>query len=84
MAIARAESTFAVGTVIIGALQAQRAQNTFQCLFVTAVISGQSSAGAGQFRPGVIGGVSVEPLFQRTRGQPQSLPPRRYFHRFEI
>jgi hypothetical protein len=45
---------------------------------------GKPSAGAEQFWPRVIGGVSVEPLFQRSGGQTQSLPPRRYLHSFEI
>jgi hypothetical protein len=48
------------------------------------MILGKPSAGAWQFRSGVIGGVSVEPLFQRSGGQMQSLPPRRYLHGFEI
>jgi len=84
MAVARAESTLAIGTVIIGPLQVQRAQYTFKRLPVTAMILDKPSAGAGQFRPGVIGGVSVEPLFQRSGGQTQSLPPHRYLHSFEI
>jgi hypothetical protein len=32
----------------------------------------------------VIGLVSVQPLFQGSRGQPQSLPPRRHLHGFKI
>jgi hypothetical protein len=32
----------------------------------------------------MIGGVGVQPLFQRARSEPQSLPPRRHLHRFEI
>jgi len=62
----------------------QRAQYTFKRLPVAAMILGKPSAGAWQFRSGVIGGVSVEPLFQRSGGQMQSLPPRRYLHGFEI
>jgi hypothetical protein len=48
------------------------------------MILGKLSAGAEQFRPRVIGRVSVEPLFQRSGGQTQGLPPRRYLHGFEI
>jgi hypothetical protein len=62
----------------------QRAQYAFKRLPVTAMILGQPSAGAGQFRPRVIGGVSVQPLFQRSGGQTQSLPPRRHLHGLEI
>jgi hypothetical protein len=32
----------------------------------------------------MIGRVGVQPLFQGSRGQPQSLSPRRHFHGFEI
>jgi hypothetical protein len=32
----------------------------------------------------MIAGVGVQALFQRTRRQAQSLPPRCYFHRLEI
>jgi hypothetical protein len=32
----------------------------------------------------MIGGVGVQPLFQRSGGQTQSLPPRRRLHSFEI
>jgi hypothetical protein len=32
----------------------------------------------------MIAGVRVEPSFQRTRCQAQSLTPRRHFYRFEI
>jgi hypothetical protein len=48
------------------------------------MILGQLSAGAEQFRPRVIGGVRVQPLFQRSGGQTQSLPPCRHLHGFEI
>jgi hypothetical protein len=84
MAVARAESTLAVGTVIIGPLQLQRAQYAFECLAVTAMIPGKLSAGAEQLRPHVVGGVSIEPLCQRSGGQTQSLPPRRDLHGFEV
>jgi len=32
----------------------------------------------------MIAGVTVQPLFQRTRGQAQSLASRRHLYRFEI
>jgi hypothetical protein len=32
----------------------------------------------------MIGSVGVQPLFQCSCGQPQSLSPRRHFHGFEI
>jgi hypothetical protein len=62
----------------------QRAQHAFKRFLMTAMILCQSSAGAGQFRPRIIGDIGVEPLFQRSRGQPQSLLPRCYLQRFEI
>jgi hypothetical protein len=62
----------------------QRTQYAFKCLPVTAMILSQPSAGAGQFRPRMIGDVGVQPLFQRSRGQSQSLPPRCYLQSFEI
>ncbi len=62
----------------------QRPQHAFEGLLVTAMILGRFSAGAGQLRAGMIAGVGIQPLFQRARGQPQSLPPRRHFHGFEI
>ena len=62
----------------------QRAQYAFKRLSVTAMILRQPSAGAGQFRPPMIGEVGVQPLFQRSRGQSQSLPPRCYLQSFKI
>jgi hypothetical protein len=59
-------------------------QLRFKGLFVAAPILGWVSAGARQFRPGMIGSVGIQPLFQRSRGQPQSLSPRRHLHGFEI
>jgi hypothetical protein len=35
----------------------------------------QSAAGAGEVRPGVIGGVGMEPIFQGTRRHAQCLLP---------
>ncbi len=32
----------------------------------------------------MIGGIGVQPLFQCSRGQAQSLPPRRDLHGFDI
>jgi hypothetical protein len=32
----------------------------------------------------MIGSIGVQPLFQRSGGQAQSLPPRRHLHGFEI
>jgi hypothetical protein len=32
----------------------------------------------------MIAGVGIQPLFQGSRGQAQSLPPRRHLHGFEI
>ncbi len=62
----------------------QRTQYAFECLAVTAMILCQPSAGAGQFRPRMIGEVGVQPLLQCSRGQSQSLPPRCYLQSFEI
>lgn len=82
--IARAESALALSTVIVGPLQMQRSQYAFKCFAVTAMILGHASAGAGQFWPCMIRGIGVQPLFQRSRGQPQSLPPRRDLQGFEV
>ena len=62
----------------------QRPQYALKGLGVTAVILGGASAGAGQFRTGMIGDVGVQPLLQRTRRQTQRLTPRSHFHGFEI
>ena len=83
-AVARAESTLAPGAVIVGPLQTQRPQHAFKRLLVTAPIPGRFSAGARQFRTGMIGSVGVQTLFQCSCGQPQSLVPRRHLHGFEI
>jgi hypothetical protein len=48
------------------------------------MILGRLPAGAGQFRTCMIAGVGIQPLFQGSRGQPQSLPARGCFQRFEI
>jgi hypothetical protein len=32
----------------------------------------------------MIAGIGVQPLFQRTRRQAQSLPPCRHFHRLKV
>jgi hypothetical protein len=82
--ITRAESAFALGTVIVGPFQVERAEHAFECFLVTAMILGRCSAGARQLRARMIAGVGIQPLFQCSRGQPQSLPPRRRLHRFEI
>ena len=83
-AVARAEPTLTLGTVIVGPFQTQRPQYTFKGLLVTAPILGWFPTGARQFRSRMIGSVGVEPLFQGERRQTQSLPPRRYLHGFEI
>lgn len=62
----------------------QRSQYAFKGLPVAAMILRQPATGAGQFRPRMIGDVGVQPLFQRSGRQPQSLPPRGYLQRFQI
>jgi hypothetical protein len=62
----------------------QRAQYALKRLPVTAMILSQPSADAGQFRPGMIGDVGIQPLFQCSRRQSQSLPPRCYLQSFQI
>ena len=62
----------------------QRPQHAFEGLLATAMILGRFSAGAGQLRAGMIAGVGIQPLFQRSRGQMQSLPPSRGLQCFEI
>jgi hypothetical protein len=42
------------------------------------------SARASPFRPGMIGSIGVQPLFQSARGQPESLLPRRHLYSLEI
>jgi hypothetical protein len=66
--ITRAESAFALGTVIVGPFQVERAEHAFECFLVTAMILGGRSAGARQFRARMIAGVGVQPLFQCSRG----------------
>ena len=58
----------------------QRAQHAFERLLVATRILRQSSAEAGQFRARMITGVGIQPLFQRSRGQ----PPRCHLQSFEI
>jgi len=62
----------------------QRPEHTFKGLLVTAPILSRFSTGARQRYSGMIGSVGVQPLFQCSCGQPQSLSPRRHFHGFEI
>ena len=62
----------------------QRSQYAFKRLVMPAMILGHSSAAARQLWTCVIGGVGVQPLFQGSRSQPQSLPPRGDFQSFEI
>jgi len=62
----------------------QRAQYAFKRLPVAAMILGRSSAGAWCFWPHMVGGIGVEPLFQGSCCQAQSLPPRRHLHGFEV
>jgi len=62
----------------------QRAQHAFKRFLVTAPIQGRFSAGARQFRSGMIGSVGVQALFQGSRGEPQSLLTRRHLHGFKI
>ena len=62
----------------------QRTQDAFKGLPVAAMILRQPSAATGHFRTRMIGEVGVEPLFQRSRGQSQSLSPRCYLQRFPI
>lgn len=68
--IARTESTLAFSTVVVGSLQTQRPQHTFEGLLVAAMILRHRPTGTGQFRPGVIGSVRVQSLFQCSRSQP--------------
>jgi hypothetical protein len=51
---------------------------------VAAAILGRSSVGARQFRSGMIGSVGGDVLFQRSRGQAQSLSPRWHLHGFQV
>ncbi len=62
----------------------QRTQYALKRLLVAAMILGRTSAGAGQFCACMIAGVGIQPLFQRSRGQMQSLPPSRRLQCFEI
>jgi hypothetical protein len=51
---------------------------------MASAVLGLSAAGAGQLRPGVIGGVRIQPALQRTRGYPQRLLPGRGFQRLKV
>ena len=62
----------------------QRTPYALKRLLVAAMIRGRTSAGAGQFCACMIAGVGIQPLFQCSCGQPQSLPPRRHLQGFEI
>jgi hypothetical protein len=48
------------------------------------MILGRFSAGARQFRAGVITGIGIQPLFERSCGQTQSLAPHSHLDGFEI
>jgi hypothetical protein len=48
------------------------------------MILGWCSAGASQFWAGVIAGIGIQPLFQRSGSQTQSLPSCGHFDGFEI
>jgi hypothetical protein len=82
--VARTKPALALGAMIIGTLQQQRAQYALKRLPVAAMILGWCSAGARQFRTHMIGGVGVEPLFQCPGSQTQSLPSCSDFDGFEI
>jgi hypothetical protein len=51
---------------------------------MAAVILSRFSAGASQFWAGVIAGIGIQPLFQCSCRQTQSLPSCRRFDGFEI
>ena len=84
MTVARAEPALALGAVIIGPLQEQRSQHALKRLPVAAMILGWFSTGASQFWAGVIAGIGIQPLFQRSGSQTQSLPSCSHFDGFEI
>jgi hypothetical protein len=48
------------------------------------MILGWFSAGARQFWTGVIAGIGIQPLFERSCGQTQSLAPRSHLDGLEI
>ena len=74
----------ALVAVVVGPLQMQRSQYAFKRLVMPTMILGHTSAAARQSRTCVIGGIGVQPLFQGSRSQPQSLPSRGDFQGFEI
>jgi len=84
MTVARTEPALAGGAVIIGPLQEQRPQYALKCLPVATMIPGWFSAGARQFRAGIIAGIGIQPWFERSCGQTQSLAPHSYLDGFEI
>jgi hypothetical protein len=84
MTVARAEPALALGAVIIRPLQEQRPQHALKRLAVATMILRWLSAGASQFWAGVIAGIGIQPLFQRSRRQTQSLPSCGHFDSFEI
>ena len=84
MTVARTKPALAWGAVIIRPLQKQRPQHALKGLPVATMILGWSSAGARQFGTGVIAGIGIQPLFERSCGQTQRLAPSSHLDGFEI
>jgi hypothetical protein len=82
--VARAEPALALGAVIISPLQEQRPQHALKRLAVATMILSWFSADAIQLWAGVIAGIGIQPLFQRSCRQTQSLPSCGYFNGFEV
>ena len=70
--------------MIVGALQMQGAQGAVKAFRAASGVASFTSTTARQTRPGVIGGVGIESLFDGARGQMQSLLAHRHFQRLQV
>ena len=70
--------------MIIRALQMQGTQHAVKAFGAAPGVASLTPTTARQVRPGVIGGVGIEPLFDGAGRQLQSLLAHRHFQRLQI
>ena len=70
--------------MIVRTLQIQGAQRAVKAFRAAPGVARLTPTTARQARPGVIGGVRIEPLFDGAGGQLQSLLAHRHFQRLQI
>jgi hypothetical protein len=70
--------------MVVGALQPYRTERTHEGLRSSVDIAGWLPAGTGRLWPGVVAGVGVQPLLQRSGGPTQRLATRRHLHPFQF